>query len=85
MLQPQDTQSVVPIQPGMGQPQPNSITNEGINRWISQVQRVYKGDQQDALADSCKSMATNAQLLCMGNLHLDTMGFGKQCYLECSM
>lgn len=58
----------MPIQPDMGLPQPNNITNEGINWWMDQVRRAFEAGHHDALVGSCESIASNAQMLCMGTL-----------------
>ncbi len=61
----------IPIQDGWDLPQSGAITNESINSWIDQVKNAYiAGNNPDTLADSCCSMVSNAQLLCMGTMDL---------------
>ncbi len=43
----------VPILPSWGLPQPDTITNDGINLWIQQVIGAYTTGNPAALVDSC--------------------------------
>ncbi len=60
----------VPIQSEWGLPGHDQIQPVGINSWIFQVRNVFVGGHSGVLADSCVSMADNAQLLCMATMDL---------------
>ncbi len=55
--------SAVPIHDSWRLPQPDTITNNGINIWIKQVIETYSTSNPAALADFCLSIYRNAQFL----------------------
>ncbi len=62
--------NAVPILESWGLPQPDTITNDGINSWIQQVIGAYSTGNPTALADSYLSMYRNAQFLNAGIMDL---------------
>ncbi len=60
--------SAVPILESWGLPQPDTVTNEGINSWMNQVIRTYSSGYAAVLSDSCMSMYRNTQLLNTGTM-----------------
>ncbi len=62
--------SAVPLQECWGLPEPNTVTNEGINSWMKQVIEAYTTGNPAVLADSCIYMYTNTQLLNAGTMDM---------------
>ncbi len=62
--------SAVPILESWGLPQPDTVTNEGINSWMNQVIRAYSSGNLVVLSDSSMSKYRNAQLLNAGTLDM---------------
>ncbi len=61
---------LVQVLESWGLPQPDIVTNEGINSWMNQVIRAYSSGNPAVLSDSCMSMYRNAQLLNAGNMDM---------------